>query len=81
MSKRALALLLVACLASADLDAQELRGRTLEAWRALIEPQPSELAWAEIPWRSSFWSALTEAQENERPILLWAMNGHPLGCT
>jgi hypothetical protein len=22
-----------------------------------------------------------EAQEKDRPILLWAMNGHPLGCT
>ena len=25
--------------------------------------------------------AWLEAQKKERPILLWAMNGHPLGCT
>ena len=59
----------------------DLRGRTLEEWRALIEPSAKELAYAEIPWRPSFWSAVQEAQEHEQPILLWAMNGHPLGCT
>jgi len=58
-----------------------LRGKTLDEWRAVIEPRPSELVYAEIPWRPSFGSALREAQADERPILLWAMNGHPLGCT
>ena len=60
--------------------AQELRGHSLEEWRALIEPAPEELAWADIPWRASFWSAVVEARASERPVLLWAMNGHPLGC-
>jgi hypothetical protein len=56
-------------------------GHTLAEWRTLIEPAPAELAWTEIPWRTSLWSALSEAQASERPLLLWAMNGHPLGCT
>ena len=25
--------------------------------------------------------AINEARETDRPILLWAMNGHPLACT
>jgi len=58
-----------------------LGDHTLDEWRALIEPGAKELAYAEIPWRPSFWSAVHEAQTSERPILLWAMNGHPLACT
>jgi hypothetical protein len=74
------ALLLV--LASGDPGtANELRGHTLAEWRTLIEPSQAELAWTAIPWRTSFWNALSEAQTSVRPILLWAMNGHPLGCT
>jgi hypothetical protein len=58
-----------------------LRGRSLEEWRALIEPRPAELAYAGIPWLPSFHDGLLEAQREERPLLLWTMNGHPLGCT
>ena len=74
-------LLLLAAALAGPAAGQELRGRTLQEWRALIEPAPAELAWTAIPWRASFWSALSEAQASERPVLLWAMNGHPLGCT
>jgi hypothetical protein len=58
-----------------------LRGRTLAEWRAAIEPTAEELRFTEIPWRASLWSAVAEAQAAELPVLLWAMNGHPLGCT
>jgi hypothetical protein len=46
-----------------------------------IRPAPAEARWQEIPWRASFWEAVTEAQKQDKPILLWAMNGHPLACT
>ena len=46
-----------------------------------IVPRPEELAWQEIPWRPAFWGAVLEADAGAKPILLWAMNGHPLGCT
>jgi hypothetical protein len=74
---------LLLCLAAAveSRPAQQLRGRTLADWRATIEPSPEELEWTAIPWRASFFGALAEAQASGRPILLWAMNGHPLGCT
>ena len=74
----------MACLISAaavSAGTQSLRGRTLEEWRERIEPKASELAWTEIPWHASFWEAERAAQREQRPILLWAMNGHPLGCT
>ena len=60
--------------------AQELEGRTLTEWQRLIEPASEELAWAEIPWHASLSDAVEEARARERPILLWAVNGHPLGC-
>ena len=34
-----------------------------------------------IGWRNEFWPAVEEARRLGRPILLWTMNGHPLGCT
>jgi len=59
----------------------ELQGRALAAWLAEIQPAPAELEWTAIPWRASFGSAVLEAEEQAQPVLLWAMNGHPLGCT
>jgi hypothetical protein len=60
---------------------QELNEETFEGWRDAILPDASELVWSEIPWRPTYWEALQEAQQLEKPVLLWAMNGHPLGCT
>lgn len=50
-------------------------------WRDVIRPKPEEVRWQEIPWRSSLLEAATEAQRQDKPVLLWAMNGHPLACT
>lgn len=52
-----------------------------ERLRDFLRPAASELRWQEISWRTSFWSAVQEAQASEKPILAWAMNGHPLACT
>ncbi len=51
------------------------------AVRDRVLPTAAEGAWQRIPWRTSLWAAAVEAQEKDRPILLWAMNGHPLACT
>jgi hypothetical protein len=50
-------------------------------WRDFIRPKPEECRWQQIPWRSSLWEAAVEAQQQDKPVLLWAMNGHPLACT
>jgi hypothetical protein len=47
----------------------------------LIKPGPREDRWAQIPWRTSLWQARKEAAAAGKPILLWEMDGHPLGCT
>ena len=60
------------------LPAQELTEATYAKWRDHVLPRPNELAYRRIAWRPSFWEAVIEAQEKDRPILLWAMNGHAL---
>ncbi len=59
----------------------ELNDQTIEHWRDYIRPSAQELSFLEIPWRDSFNAAVKEAMKTDQPILLWAMNGHPLGCT
>ena len=61
--------------------AQDVTDETYEKLRSSILPPDEELAWRKIPWRPTFWEAVVEAQEKDRPVLLWAMNGHPLACT
>jgi hypothetical protein len=50
-------------------------------WRDHIQPKPSELAFEDCEWKPTFWEAVVEAQQTAKPILLWAMNGHPMACT
>ena len=38
-------------------------------------------AWLSIPWRTSLLDAQRKAARDQKPIFIWAMDGHPLGCT
>jgi hypothetical protein len=58
-----------------------LNDETFAQWRDFIRPKREELRWQEIKWRTAFWDGVVEAQKTERPMLIWAMNGHPLACT
>ena len=55
--------------------------KTWEAWRTHILPTADELAWEQIPWLASFHAGLIEAGKQDKPLLFYGMNGHPLGCT
>jgi hypothetical protein len=46
-----------------------------------VRPTSAESAWRDIPWQPTFAGGLRAAVEDGRPLLFWAMNGHPLGCT
>ena len=37
--------------------------------------------WEKIPWHIDLFEARTLAYKAKKPMFLWAMNGHPLGCT
>ena len=60
---------------------KEARNKSYQKWRDFIVPTEKDLAWTRIPWRTSFQQGLIESIEKQKPMLLWAMNGHPLGCT
>jgi hypothetical protein len=56
-------------------------GNSFRDLHTLIKPKASEDAWARIPWMTSLWEAREKAAAQGKPILLWEMDGHPLGCT
>ena len=51
-----------------------------KALHSLIKPAAAEEKWAQIPWMSGLWDARQKAAAEGKPILLWEMDGHPLGC-
>jgi hypothetical protein len=72
---------LIVMLAAAGGSPAELNDRTFALWRDRIRPKSEELCFVTVNWLPTFWEAVIKAQEQEKPILLWAMNGHPLACT
>jgi hypothetical protein len=53
-------------------------------WSRLVDwltPPEEELEWLEIGWAPTLGEGVRRAALEGRPLLLWAMNGHPLGCT
>jgi hypothetical protein len=74
-------LLVATLLAATPASAQELTEKTFDTWYNYIIPKESELTWSKIGWRGTLGEAWIEAHHQDKPILFWAMNGHPLGCT
>jgi len=70
---------LVSSLVLAD-NKSALTAEQFEKLRTLIKPYLGEDKWAEIPWTSQLWEARRQAAAQGKPILLWEMDGNPLGC-
>lgn len=47
---------------------------------SIIKPNLDEEKFMQIPWMIDLWEARKKAASEDRPILLWEMDGHPLGC-
>lgn len=58
-----------------------LLGADIDAKIADILPTKDEEKWLSIPWRTDIPTARREAQRENKPIFMWIMNGHPMGCT
>ena len=58
-----------------------LAGKTVADWRDLIKPKSADVCFKTVNWLPTFWDGVMTAQKEDKPILLWAMNGHPLACT
>jgi hypothetical protein len=50
------------------------------AVRKAVLPKEGEDNFETIPWLTSIWEARIKAAKEGKPILLWEMDGHPLGC-
>ena len=81
---RLLKLLVAGAVAAAAVTAraaEPINPAKFEQLHALIKPKAAEEKWAQIPWLASLWEARQRAAREGKPILLWEMDGHPLGCT
>ena len=65
---------------SAAATAEELTEARFQKLHAELQPDNSAL-WRTIPWKTSVLNAQQIAAGEKKPIFIWAMDGHPLGCT
>ena len=49
-------------------------------FRVLLPPE-AEAGWLSLDWETDLWAARQRAAKEGKPIFLWEMDGHPLGCT
>jgi hypothetical protein len=83
MSRRWLAvpaLLLTATAAQAEPAKATLTDVEYASALKSIRPAAGEDRFAQIPWVTSLWEGRQRAAKEGKPILLWEMDGHPLGC-
>jgi hypothetical protein len=77
--------ILAGCLAAGcgRTDAAETDALLPAEFAALAEKlcRPADEPWRTIPWKISLIEAQNLAAEQRKPIFIWAMDGHPLGCT
>ncbi|MCU0703257.1 MAG: hypothetical protein MUF18_04620 [Fimbriiglobus sp.] len=60
--------------------AEQLTDDQFAKVRKAVMPADGEDDFAKIPWLTSIWDARIKAAKEGKPILLWEMDGHPLGC-
>ena len=77
----ALATLVLAAAVAPLGGAEQISRDQVAKLQALIKPASGEEKWQQIPWQVSLWKARQKAAAEGKPILLWEMDGHPLGCT
>jgi hypothetical protein len=79
VARRTLAAWLLAC--TGVFAADRIEPDDFAELHALVQPKLEESAWLSIAWRTDLWQAREQAAAEGKPILLWEMDGHPLGCT
>jgi hypothetical protein len=74
-------LMTLALFASDGLTEKEvLTEKEFDRLHAELQP-PADAPWRSIPWKISLLEAQRESAREGKPIFIWAMDGHPLGCT
>ena len=52
-----------------------------QALHAAVAPRGETERWSEIPWQTDLLAARAKGAREGKPLLMWVMDGHPLGCT
>lgn len=65
---------------SAHASAQELTQEEFRRLHAELQAD-ADAPWRSIPWKISVLEGQRIAAEQKKPLFIWAMDGHPLGCT
>ena len=60
--------------------AAELNESEFRSLQRQLQP-PADAPWRTIPWKITLIEAQRTAIQEQKPIFIWAMDGHPLGCT
>lgn len=68
-------------LANLQAGAPPLTAENIAAVIAATIPTDTESAWLKIPWQTDLTGARKQAAAENKPLFLWEMDGHPLGCT
>lgn len=81
MIRRTLVALLFLLALGAVASSQELTEKNYEDIKKQVMPTPEEEEWRKIEWHPTLWDGVIKAQKDDKPIMFFAMNGHPFGCT
>ena len=59
---------------------EQMTTERMAALQKVIRPCDGEDAFDKIAWLTAIHDARVKAAKEGKPILLWEMDGHPLGC-
>ena len=59
---------------------EQMTAERMAALQKVIRPCEGEDAFDKIAWLTTIHDARVKAAKEGKPILLWEMDGHPLGC-
>ena len=65
---------------SSPASAADLTDAEFRKLHKALQPGADE-PWRTIPWKIELLDAQKIAARERKPIFIWAMDGHPLGCT
>ena len=80
MKKQRILSAILVCLFAVTAMAAELTEDEFRTLHAELQPDNTAL-WRTVPWKTSVLDAQQAAADEQKPIFIWAMDGHPLGCT
>ena len=66
--------------AQAPAASAEIKPADFQAIFDSVRPKRQE-KWQTIPWMTDLLAARDQAAKEGKPLFMWSMNGHPLGCT